>query len=124
MAKRISQLEHDRIVKDIANLLIEKNYSDVKADLPDFEKPAKITWKKSHEGHIPDISGQKEGLKIFEVETSDSIDDQHTKDQWTLFGKHATENDMTFWVVVPQRSVPAANQRLKELDIKANVWGV
>ena len=124
MAKRRSQSDHDKMVKHVANVLIEKNFRGVKADLPGFEKPAEIKWKKTGKGHVPDVTGLKEQFKLFEVETADSIDDQHTEDQWTLFAKHAKEQNEVFWIVVPERSVAAARRRLGELNIQANVWGV
>ena len=124
MAKRKSQLSHDNMVKNVANVLIEKNYLDVRADLREFEKPKEITWKKSGKGHLPDITGRKDRFKVFEVETADSIDDPHTEDQWTLFSRWSKENDAVFWVVVPERSVAAARRRLEELNIQAKVWGV
>ena len=124
MEKRKSQLAHDNMVKYVARVLIEKNYLDVRADLPEFEKPKEITWKKTGKGHFPDITGEKGSFKVFEVETADSIDDQHTEDQWTLFAKWSKENEAMFWVVVPEGSVAAARKRLDELNIQAKLWGV
>ena len=124
MGKRKSQLGHDNMVKYVAGVLIEKNYLDVRADLPEFEKPKEIAWKKTGKGHFPDITGDKGGFKVFEVETADSIDDQHTEDQWTLFAKWSKENEAIFWVVVPEGSVAAARKRLDELNIQAKLWGV
>jgi hypothetical protein len=124
VAKRKSQSRHEEMVKRVANVLIEKEYRDVRVDLPEFEKPKEITWKKTGLGHFPDITGQKGNFKVFEVETDDSISDQHTEDQWTLFSRWSQENDAVFWVVVPQHCVAAARKRLNELNIQAKVWGL
>lgn len=124
MANRTSQAKHDKMLKYVVDHLVERQYTEVKADLPGFEKPAEITWKKTGKGHVPDVIGRKDDLRIFEVETADTINDEHTKDQWTLFGKHAKENSMTFWIVVPSNCVEAARQKIQDLNIEAKIWGI
>ena len=121
MVKRRSQLEHDEMVQTVAEHLESERFTEVKADLPDYDRPDKIVWKNTGSGHIPDVTA--DGLLV-EVETADSIDDAHTEDQWTLFGAHAEQHNKTFVVVVPRGSRSAAQRRLRELGITAKVWTV
>lgn len=124
MAKRRSQTDHDKMVKYVAKYLESNGFSDVKADISGYDQPAKITWSKTGNGHIPDVSGVGAKLNIFEVETDDSIDSDHTADQWTLFAAYAKQHNAIFYVVVPQGSKSIADKRLAELDISAEVWEV
>ena len=124
MAKRRSQSEHDRMVTYTANFLVQKDFRNVKADVPGYPTPEIITWKSTGKGHIPDVTGEGAEFNLFEVETADSINDQHTEDQWTLFAAFAKQHESVFWVVVPKGSESAAQQRLKELKINAKIWEV
>lgn len=119
MAKRNSQSDHDRMVKAVADHLTNEGRSNVKADISGYAKPAVITWKGKEHGHIPDATA--DGV-VVEVETADSIDDDHTEDQWKLFGAFANVNHKNFVVVVPKGSDTAARRRLRDLNVTAEVW--
>lgn len=60
------------------------------------------------ERHAPDIiaEGSHERVLI-EVETRDSINDDHTEDQWQLFSAFAAEKGYGFVVLVPVRGKEA-----------------
>jgi len=122
MAKRRSQSDHDNMVESGANILKKKGYRNVKADITKWDKPTKITWKRTGKGHVPDITGEGTTNIIVEVETSDSIDDTHTEDQWELFSKYAEENNMDFFVRVPKTNEKDAEDRLSELGLNGKVW--
>lgn len=124
MAKRNSQKTHDDLVAYAVRYLQKNNFGNLKADISGYQQPEKIIWSQTGKGHIPDLSGSNSKLNIFEVETADSINDEHTKDQWTLFAAYASQNDTVFWVVIPDGYSSAANQRLKELGIEAEVWTI
>ena len=119
MAKRQSQANHDRMIGQVAKLLTGKNYKDVKADLEGYTAPRKIVWESTGEGHIPDITAYSSQLKIFEVETMDSIRDEHTENQWKLFASYAKTNNALFYIVFPKGAADQVQSRLKELNIEA-----
>ena len=119
MAKRRSQSDHDQIVKAVADHLTKKGYRNVMADVRPYGTPTKIVWKQSNQGHIPDVTA--DGM-VVEVETADSIDDDHTADQWRLFATYAEQHSQVFVVVVPEGSSAAAKRRLRELGVTAGVW--
>lgn len=120
--KRHNQSDHDRMVTTAARYLVAKGFRDVKADVPGFPQPEKIVWSGTGRGHIPDVTGWGSEFNLFEVETSDSINDQHTAGQWELFAVFAGQHSAVFWVVVPVGCAAAAQQRLKDLGISAKVW--
>jgi hypothetical protein len=124
MKKRQYEYAHNRLVEYTANALLKKNYRNVMADISGFEKPAEITLNGTSKGHIPDLTAQSQQFNLFEVETSDSIFHQHTKKQWKLFAAYARDHHAIFWVVVPSGARSAAEQRLNELNIYANIWEI
>lgn len=124
MAKRRSQSQHDQMVKFVIDYLLSNNFSSVKADLSGFTKPAKITWESNGQGHIPDVTAEGKESNLFEIETEDSIFDDHTADQWSLFAAYSQQHGKQFWVVVPHGSVKSAQSRLTQLGIQAEVWTV
>ena len=124
MAKRESEEDHERMVGIVAASLEGEGYTDVRADHPSYHTPEQITRTGTGEGSSPDVTAEKEFTSIFEVETEDSITDEHTKEQWKLFAEFAQQTSSAFCVVVPEGSKDAAQTRLNELGIKANVWGI
>lgn len=124
MVMRKSQSDHDNMVVYAARFLMAKGFQNVQADLPGWSQPAKITWKNTGQGHIPDVTGDNDGQNLFEVETDDTINIDHTADQWRLFAAYADQHQAKFWVVVPQGSRPKTEARLRQLNLKASVWEV
>jgi len=122
MAKRKSQEEHDRMVKSVANLLTERGYKNICADLEGFTQPRRIVWESTGEGYFPDVTGHRDKLlRIFEVETGDSIDDEHTEDQWKLFSNYAQVNSAVFYIVFPRGAFDQVQKRLQQLGIQAQL---
>ena len=125
MAKRKYQSNHDKMVRDVYNYLISNGFRNVKADLKGLGQPELIYWTSTEKGHIPDLTASINGTRhIFEIETSDSIFDKHTENQWQLFDANARQDGKTFYVVVPKGSEDLAKSRLAQLDIQAEVWTV
>lgn len=116
-----NQIHHKKIVKYVQRYLVENGYEDVRADLPKSTRPEKINGTEKKERIAPDVTAQKYGLNIYEVETDDSILDRHTGERWKFFAASARECMGSFWVVVPRGSGDSAEQRLKELGILANI---
>ena len=122
--KRTSESQHDQMVRYAVSFLGNNGYRDIKADLHGFVQPVKITWKATGQGHIPDVTAGNGQLNLFEVETVDSINDQHTADQWKLFAAYANQHNAKFWVVVPNGLEAVAQSRVSQLGIQADIWEV
>ncbi len=124
MSKRRSQMEHDSLVEMLADGLYSKDLKDIRADVTGFHKPDKITLPGTDGGDVPDITAVGEKLIIYEIETPDSIFDEHTEGQWSLFASYAQENGAVFCVVVPPMCVADAKHRLNQLALTAQVLTV
>lgn len=119
-----SQAFHDKMIKLLADSLIGKKFRDVRADHPDFpEKPAPIAVNGSAFCRVPDVTALGIQMVLFEVETDETINDPHTREQWELFSSYAHQNGAEFWVVVPKASMEDADRRLVELGLAAKVMG-
>ena len=125
MARRRSQTEHDEMLEQVVELLQQRGYRNIMADLTGFTKPEKVVWESTGEGDFPDASAVKDNMfRIFEVETIDSINDEHTAEQWTLLASFADANEIMFYVVFPKGALDKVKSRLMELNIKARLWEV
>jgi len=118
---RQSQLHHDRMVKAIADFLVERDFADVRADIAGFAKPLEITTDKDGSARIPDVTGRGQFFVVFEVETSDSIDDAHTQEQWGSFAAWAKRNGAAFYIAVPEASKQRATERAAQLGVEAKI---
>lgn len=114
-----SQTPHDQIAQVVVNYLMQKGYRNVRADLPGHTQPALIEGTK--QDHISDVTA--DGV-IVEVETSDTIEHDHTTSQWSLFPDYAAMSGRTFLVLVPNGPVAAAQSRLNTLRLTGVVYGV
>lgn len=92
----------------------------MKAHISGYETPDKIP-QPGGGTRIPDITTND---ALVEVETADSIDDSHTRDQWAAFSKHAQENDLRFIIVIPKGKKAAAERRVHEHNVEAMIWPI
>jgi hypothetical protein len=111
------------MVRAVATHLETCGFTDVRADLADFtDKPEIIFGTMADLKDRPDATAHtKDGLILAEVETEDTIADPHTQVQWPLFAQYAQEQGGAFWVVVPPGEVLAAEARLGQLGIAAEI---
>jgi hypothetical protein len=106
----------------MVNYMQQNGFTNIKADLKGFDQPEIITWSKTNKGHIPDVSGMNRVQHIVEVETVDTINHQHTDDQWNLFAAYASQHNAQFIVLVPKGYDGEAKKRLAHLGITAEVF--
>lgn len=80
MRTKENQVRHDQGVVFWAGDLIKNGWATVLSDLPGNKKPPQIG------GYIPDVYGCHLNEEIvIEVETTDSIESEHTKSQCSMF---------------------------------------
>ena len=73
-----NQTVHDRKVSELANQLSARGAA-VNADVPGWPQPGVIL------GYRPDIHAVNGGELVVEVETTDSVNDQHSLNQRSAF---------------------------------------
>jgi len=100
-------------------------HTNVKADIEGYMQPEPITGDPAGIRHIPDVTSTNGRDFIFEVETTDSIDEPHTAAKWHLFADDSQKHEKRFIVVVPQGADMQARRRAQELGIAVNdIWTV
>ncbi len=112
------------MIKTVAQILTGRGYKEVKADIEGYTVPEKIVWESTKQGFIPDLTARKDELRIFEVETADTINDPHTEEQWKLFFVYAKTNKAMFYIVFPKGCVETVKARLEEIGINAYLWEI
>ena len=125
MAERRSQSDHDTLLSVLVEYLEKNGFTDIKADLPEFEQPRKVWWKgKEQEAHVPDATAidASDVWHIFEIETEDTVSIEHSESQWKLFSAYANNNNGKFVVIVPTGSKVEAESQIERLRISAEVW--
>jgi len=94
--------DHDLLLKRLVRDLQLLGAKSIRADIEGFQKPTKIVWTRTQEGHIPDASATVNGSKtIFEVETCDTLFSDHTESQLKLFGAYSKQQGVSCFIVVP-----------------------
>jgi hypothetical protein len=118
--KRLNKSRHDAMLDRLLVARRRLLMSDLRADLPNWpNKPEKIVWKRTGDGHVPDLTSRylNGQLLIEEVETIDTIGIDHTRQQCLLFSTFASEHGALFNLVVPFGDEWRARSQL-------NAWGI
>lgn len=118
------QESHDEMVEQYAYQLENQHDSDaVQADHTDsYATPDPVSGPDGEE-HVPDALQPSGPEKVLaEIETKSSIDDAHTESEWGAFAAWASESDdRTFVLAVHPMQRDAAQDRLDELDLEAEI---
>ena len=121
MALRKSQLEHMLLIRSLVRRLKASGFRNVQADLKGLAGPGKLRHAFEEHAFVPDVTGVGTEYNVFEVETEDSIYDDHTAQQWPKLAEHAEGRNGRFWVVVPKGAGEDARSRLARLRVQGGV---
>jgi hypothetical protein len=117
MSKRINQKHHDFMIKYMVSQLMNAGYGKIYADIPGHKKPIPINFRSSL--YYPDVFAEKDFKKVVvEVETDDSINEDHTEFEWVAFNQYIQSNNADLIFVAPGISRGKLTLRAKELGIK------
>lgn len=114
-------MERSEAAQSIHNKLIQKQveeykklrYLSIKADHIGYGSG----MPKEVNGHRPDISANNKGIRVIcEVETDDSIEIEHTIEQWKAFSRSLYQ----FEVCVPAKSLAKAKKLAEKHGIKVD----
>lgn len=118
----LARSEHDQLVEKLRARLVSNLFSDIKVDLPGHVKPERIVWTATKRGHEPDATAYYLTKQhVYEVETADSIGDEHTHEQCELFAAYVRDRFAEFTVVVPNGCGFAARSQLLRWGLSAIV---
>lgn len=99
----VSQSIHNKLIEMHVEEYKKLGYINIKADHIGYKNGV----PKEVNGHRPDISATFNGVRIIcEVETDESIEVEHTKEQWKAFSRSLKQ----FEVCVPAKSLSKAKK--------------
>ena len=113
----------DRMIKYVADILIEKKNEKIRATIPGFDSPQRVIRKSTGETYIPEVTTVKNNkFRIFAVETKETLEQGEPEGRWKLFAKFAKQNEALFYIVFPTGQVAIVKNKLEEFKIEANLW--
>jgi hypothetical protein len=113
----------DHITEYVTRILAEKKHEDIKAVISGFQMPQRVVRKSTGEWYIPEVTSVKGGqLRLYAVETKDTIRDAEAEKRWILFSEYAKQNQSIFYLVFPPGVVLQVKQKLERLKIDAHLF--
>jgi hypothetical protein len=119
-----SEPSHEEIVRHVAEVLTDKGFSDVRANLSGYEKPAGVAGADRKRYCVPDLTARGAKAMLIEVETAETLGGTGPRECWPLLSSLAEAKKAEFVVIVPESSEKAAVRKARELDVLAQVIGV
>lgn len=111
-----------KYLKQAIQLLEKKGYSDIKAELPEYESPTSFTEKTSDKSFTPDLTGTKDaGKDYFQVVEGDKKNIQDVVSKWKLFSNLAKIKNGSFYLLVPYGRKKYTTELIKEYNIDAEM---
>ena len=116
-----TETQYEPLLMSVVEQLREKGYDEIKADLPEYDKPAKLMRKDSSEYYIPDLTASKNGRKYY-VEIAKKTEDRlKVIGKWKLLSTLSDMKNGRFTVFVPHGSMKFTNDIIKNYDITATI---
>lgn len=114
--------EYDVMINSLASYLEGKGYERIRADLADFEKPARLKKQGSPDAYVPDLTARKNNGKCyFEIVNTTEENKRRTVGKWQLLSTLAKSQNGKFFVLVPHGKLSYTNRILATHDITAEV---
>ncbi len=111
-----------KYLKQAIQLLEKKGYSDIKAELPEYESPTSFTEKTSDKSYTPDLTGKKDaGKDYFQVVEGDKKNIQDVVSKWKLFSNLARIKNGNFYLLVPYGRKKYTTELIREHNIEAEM---
>jgi hypothetical protein len=113
---------YESMVTSVADYLQGHGYDSIRADVPAYEKPARLTRQGEDSGYVPDLTARKDGGKYyFEIVTENKDENTELAGKWRLFSTLAEHRNGELILLVPRGKMKFTNKLLTDHGIKANV---
>jgi hypothetical protein len=99
----------------------KQGFTDIRADIGDYEKPPRLIGKSKKIDYVPDVVASKNGTKgYFEISKKEK-DSGKLINKWSALSALAEIRDGVFRIYVPHGHMKFTRQLLTSYDIKAEV---
>ncbi len=116
----LEEQQHTTIIEALVESLQQRGYQAIKAEhLPAFagNRPTPIYSEEHDHYFTPDVVAERDGRQVlFEVETPGSLDAPSTQVELRTFAAHAADNDMLYYLVVPEEIRKRAEMALALIE--------
>ncbi len=103
--------------------LEDENYIDIKAPVPNLEKPYGIAWNSTIPLYAPDATAEKnDSFYLFQIITKDTISNTDMHQKMRAFSEFALNSNSNFVIVIPENLADEARRILDVDDIFAVIW--
>ena len=120
----MNEPSHEDIVKHVAQVLSDRGFSDICANLPGSKVPPRVTRADKRQVCVPDLAARGNKLMLMEVETTSTLAESGPAERWPLLSQYASRNNAEFIVIVPEPVVQSATDKTRQLRVTAQVIGV
>ncbi|MBL3658163.1 hypothetical protein [Fulvivirga sediminis] len=105
-------------VEKVENL----GFENIRADLPEFDTPAKLVNQNNNDVFIPDITAKSKSGKKAYFELSNKVKDtQKLVNKWKLLSTMATIKDGAFQIFVPHGAMKFTKDLVTKYSISAEL---
>lgn len=121
LQKSRASVQYDKLLGDVIVKVKKQGYSDIKADLEDYEAPQEIMGKTNDVNFTPDLTAMKDDGKSY-IEIAQKI--EHTRDlvnKWKLLETLAHMKKGTFQIFVPHGQMKFTQELIEAHNIKAKL---
>ena len=108
-------------VNKVIDKVKKQGFTDIRADIEDYEKPPRLISKSKKIDFIPDVVARKNGTKgYFEISKKEK-DTNDLINKWSALATLAEMKNGLFRIYVPHGHMKFTRQLLTAYDIKAEV---
>ncbi len=112
----------ENMIYSAIDILKEKGFENIRANVSDYERPAKLVKASSSIAYQPDMTAKTlTGKCYFEIVNDTKADKDVLKEKWSLFSAMAQHKNGTFFLLVPRGKMRFTNEMLKNNEIYADV---
>ena len=116
------QIIEQKHLENAVDLLSQKGYQSIKADLDNYDKPVAFSQKNSENTFVPDLTAvSRSGKCYFEIVTKDKKDQDEVISRWKLFSTLATMRNGKFVLLVTRGMMRFTMDTIQNHHIEADV---
>lgn len=116
-----ASVQYDKLLGDVIVKVKKQGYSDIRADIEEYEAPQEIMGKTNDVNFTPDLTAMKDDGKSY-IEIAQKIDNtRELVNKWKLLETLSKMKKGTFQIFVPHGQMKFTQELLLEHKIDAKI---
>lgn len=116
-----AEIKYDANIQEALAVLKKQGFSEFKADIPDFESPARLKGKSGMYEFAPDITAHKNGLKGYFEISAKTPEVELLVTKWKVLASLARVKDGWFKIFVPRGQMRFTKEVVDKYNIEADI---